>query len=243
MLLAITTLIIFFLPFYIVYKPPASLISYFQYRWPDIIWQVSTSEKVLALTIDDGPTNNSRDIARVMSENEATATWFVIGSHTANREDVLVDLIKNGHELGNHGMYDEPARSLSGLILEQQIRDVEKTIDKAYRTAGVKKLDQKSRYYRPGSGFFSVRIRTLVKDLGYQLVLGGIYPHDPQIPYWKVNAAHILSMVRPGGIIICHDRPWTAKMLARVLPELKRRGYKVVTLTELLKHNDLKKLT
>jgi peptidoglycan/xylan/chitin deacetylase (PgdA/CDA1 family) len=63
-----------------------------------------------------------------------------------------------------------------------------------------------------------------------------VYPHDPQIGYPSVNARHILSMVRPGSIIICHDRrEWTAPMLRKVLPELKRRGYRVTTVSGLLK--------
>jgi peptidoglycan/xylan/chitin deacetylase (PgdA/CDA1 family) len=43
-------------------------------------------------------------------------------------------------------------------------------------------------------------------------------------------------MLQPGGIIICHDRrSWTVPMLQKVLPEMRRRGYHVVTVTELLK--------
>ena len=74
-----------------------------------------------------------------------------------------------------------------------------------------------------------------MKEWGYRLVLGSVYPHDPQIPYWRINAAHILSSVRPGSIVICHDRrSWTAPTLRKVLPELKKRGYQVVTVTQLL---------
>lgn len=79
-------------------------------------------------------------------------------------------------------------------------------------------------------------MRRLVKGSGYRLALGDVYPHDPQVPFAKLNAKHILSMVRPGSIIVCHDpREWTVPMLAMVLPELRRRGYRVVTLSELLK--------
>ena len=71
--------------------------------------------------------------------------------------------------------------------------------------------------------------------MGYRLVLGGVYPHDPQVASPWLNARHVLSMVRPGAIIVCHDRrPWTAPMLRKVLPELKRRGYRVVSVSELL---------
>ncbi|KGY15625.1 hypothetical protein PABG_11278 [Paracoccidioides brasiliensis Pb03] len=85
-------------------------------------------------------------------------------------------------------------------------------------------------------GFFTTRMRRVLATLDYRLVLGSVYPHDPQIPFWSVNAWHVLSIVRPGAIIVCHDgRSWTAPMLRRVLPVLKRRGYRVVTVTELLR--------
>jgi peptidoglycan/xylan/chitin deacetylase (PgdA/CDA1 family) len=42
-------------------------------------------------------------------------------------------------------------------------------------------------------------------------------------------------MVRPGAVVVCHDRRgWTAPMLRKVLPKLKKKGYEVVTLNELV---------
>jgi len=76
----------------------------------------------------------------------------------------------------------------------------------------------------------------MLGNRGFRIVLGSIYPHDPQIPYPSTNAKHILSMAHPGGIIVCHDRrSWTVPMLKIVLPELRRRGYKIVTITDLVK--------
>lgn len=67
------------------------------------------------------------------------------------------------------------------------------------------------------------------------MVLADIYPHDPQIPYWRVNASHILSMLKPGGVIVCHDRrSWTVPMLRKVVPEMKRRGWRITTVSGLL---------
>lgn len=72
--------------------------------------------------------------------------------------------------------------------------------------------------------------------LGFRIVLGSVYPHDAQVKWWWVNARHILSMVRPGSIVICHDRrEWTVPMLRVVLPELRRRGYEIVTVSELVR--------
>ena len=220
------------IPFYCIYKPPSLLISYFQWRWPDVLWHVPTSSKVIALTIDDGPSEYTEEILDILQENNATATFFVIGSQALGKEKILERIVQNGNELGNHAMHDEPSRSLGDNTLKDQIYEVDSMIGQAYRTAEV---EPPPKYFRPGSGFFNERMRRLITQIDYHLVLGSIYPHDPQIQSWRLNARHVLSMSRDGGIVICHDRrSWTAPMLRRVLPELRRRGYRVVTVTGLL---------
>jgi peptidoglycan/xylan/chitin deacetylase (PgdA/CDA1 family) len=233
MIVLLAVMCILITPFYIIYKPPAFLIRYFQHRWPDVLWSVSTPSKIIALTIDDGPSEYTDEIMQVLKTNGATATFFIIGSQVAGREKTLQSLIRNGNELGNHAMHDEPSRNLSDDVLDNQINSVREMLHDVYAAVDV---EGPPNYFRPGSGFFSERMRKNLQKLGYRLVLGSIYPHDPQIPFWRVNARHILSMLRPGGIIVCHDRrSWTVPMLQKVLPEMRRRGYRIVTITELLK--------
>ncbi|KAK1764605.1 putative chitooligosaccharide deacetylase [Phialemonium atrogriseum] len=240
-LLAVCVLVL--APFYVVYQPPAVLIRFFARRWPDVLWEVplpppaseagTGDNKLVALTIDDAPSSHTRGILEALAESDARATFFVIGGQVSGREEALAEVVRAGHELGNHGMHDEPARGLAGEELRDQIETVQGMIRTAYEAGG--RAVPTGRYFRPGSGFFSQRMREVVAGMGYRLVLGGVYPHDAQIGYWWLNARHILSMVRPGAIIICHDRrSWTVPMLRKVLPELKRRGYRVVTVTELL---------
>lgn len=235
MFLALLTLLAFLTPFYVIYKPPHTLIAYFQRRWPDVLWHVpDVRDKVIALTIDDAPSEYTREILDVLRENGARATFFVIGGQVAGREDVLRDVVAGGMELGNHAMHDEPARGLSAGTLAAELGEVDGLIRAAYAAEGVEQ-SQQQRYYRPGSGFFSTRMREQVSALGYRMVLGSVYPHDAQIGYSGMNARHVLSMVRPGSVVVCHDRrAWTAGMLRVVLPELKRRGYRVVTVSGLL---------
>jgi peptidoglycan/xylan/chitin deacetylase (PgdA/CDA1 family) len=230
LLLVIITLV---LPFYMIYKPPNLLIRYCQRRWPHVLWHVPMSAKVIALTIDDGPSEYTSEIMQILAANGATATFFIIGSKVAGRESTLEGLVHNGNELANHAMYDETSRSLSDAVLIDEIKSVEDMIHSAYAAADAK---PPPRYFRPGSGFFNERMLRTLEKLNYRLVLGSIYPHDPQISFWRANAGHVLSMLRHGGIIICHDRrSWTPPMLRKVLPEMRRRGYRVVTITELLK--------
>ena len=237
MLVLLSVVCIFISPFYLIYKPPTLLVRYFQRRWPDVLWRVPLSSKMVALTIDDGPSEYTKEILHILTANGATATFFVIGTQVTGHEEVLQDLVRNGNELGNHAMRDEPSRSLSDAALIDQIQSVEKLIHTAYAAVD---MEPPPKYFRPGSGFFSGTMRKILGELGYRLVLGSIYPHDPQIAFWRVNASHILSMLRPGGIIICHDRrSWTAPMLRKVLPEIRRKGYQITTVTNLLRQANI----
>ncbi|OAA42680.1 Polysaccharide deacetylase [Metarhizium rileyi] len=227
---------------YCIYKPPKALIGYLRQRYPDVLFEVTTTtttttteEKTVALSLDDAPSAHTDEIIKVLGEHGARATFFVIGSQVDGngREETLRSLVREGHELANHGMHDEPASRLAVDELERQVAQVRARLAAAYAAEGEVLPNN---YYRPGSGFFNYQMRHVLGNRGYRITLGSVYPHDAQIPYPKRNARHILSMVHPGAIIICHDRRgWTAPMLRIVLPELKARGYKVVTITELVK--------
>ncbi|KAK0338279.1 hypothetical protein LTR02_000282 [Friedmanniomyces endolithicus] len=210
----IIVVVVVLLPAYIIYKPPGLIISYFQRRFPEVLFHIRTDRKIVALTIDDAPSQYTSQIMETLKANDAHATFFVIGGQVPGRENVMDELVRQGHELGNHAMHDEPSVSLSSDQLYDQMLEVDGLIKQAYSTIGKTQVASK---------------------LGYRTVLGSIYPHDPFIKYWRVNAWHILSMLRPGAVIICHDRrSWTVPMLQKVLPEMKRRGYEVVTISKLL---------
>ncbi|CAI4216776.1 unnamed protein product [Parascedosporium putredinis] len=146
-------------PFYIIYKPPAALIRHFAQKWPDVLFEVPTEKKIIALTIDDAPSVYTRQIMELLRANDAKATFFVIGSQVEGREERLSELVRNGNELGNHAMHDEPSRSLSDAQLESEIYEVRKMLFDVYDKEG---MDPPNNYFRPGSGFFSNRMRRLV---------------------------------------------------------------------------------
>jgi len=228
---ALAIILLVVLPAYVVYKPPKAVISYFQRRFPDVFFQINTTQKVVALTIDDAPSEHTRDLLDILQAHQVHATFFVIGNQVPGREEVLVEIVRQGHELGNHAMHDEPSISLTSDVLSDEIQQVDHLIDSAYKAAG---LQRSARHFRPGSGIFSHRILDVATKLGYDTILGSIYPHDPFIKYWRVNAWHILSMLRPGAVIVCHDRrSWTAPMLKKVVPAMKQQGYDIVTVSRL----------
>lgn len=134
----------------------------------------------MALIIDDGPSEYTGEIMQILKANNATATFFITGSQVAGHEQILQDLIPNGNELGNHAMHDEPSRPLSDTTLVEQIHSVEGLLNRTYAAVNV---EPPSKCFRPGSGLFSERMRQMLGRLDDRMVLGSIYPHDPQIPY------------------------------------------------------------
>lgn len=233
-LLLLTVFVLVVLPAYTIYRPPNLVIRYFQRRSPDVLFHVAArrERKTMALTIDDAPSEHSQSILDILKANDVHATFFVIGNQVSGREEILAEMVRHGHELGNHAMHDEPSIGLSTPELTTQIEQVDALIETAYKTAGRKR---DALFFRPGSGIFSQRILDVAAQTRYRTVLGSIYPHDASIKYSWLNAWHILSMLRNGAVIICHDRrSWTLPMLAKVLPEMKRRGYEVMSVSELL---------
>ncbi|KAF2170269.1 carbohydrate esterase family 4 protein [Zasmidium cellare ATCC 36951] len=219
-------------PLYTIYKPPKFVISYFQNRFPEVLFQVQTDKKIVALTIDDTPSIYTNQILDILKENEVSATFFVIGGQVPGDEHILTDIVRAGSELGNHAMHDEPSISLPSAVLDDEIHEVDRLINSAYSEAS---RDRQNHFFRPGSGVFSRRILDVATTAGYRTILGSIYPHDPFINVWRLNAWHILSMLRPGAVIICHDRrSWTVPMLKKVVPAMKKKGYEVVSLSKFL---------
>ena len=166
----------------------------------------------------------------LLSHYGAKATFFVIGSQIAAHPDLLQRMHDEGHEIGNHAWRDEPSVSTPLAELERQIIEMEALLPP--NPGGGK-------YFRPGSGVFSGKLVERVMGLGYRVCLGSIYPHDAQIQRPRVNARHVLSMLRPGGIVIMHDRrSYSAEQLDLVLKGMAAREWKAESLGGLLRLAD-----
>lgn len=212
----------------IAFFQPMPVLRWLARRSPDVLYFVDTREKVVALTIDDVPHPQvTPEILDVLRENGVHATLFVIGDHAAGNAEILERARREGHELGNHLAHERAAVALSPEQLSEELAEVEAII----RPSGQVK------WFRPGSGWYSGRMIEQVKARGYRSALGSVYPFDNALRSEALIAKYVTGQVFPGAIIILHDgkpdRIRTAGVLRRVLPELKARGYRVVTLSEL----------
>jgi peptidoglycan/xylan/chitin deacetylase (PgdA/CDA1 family) len=214
---------------YIIYKPPTWLVAFMSWKNPDVLFHVplSSSNHVVALTIDDAPSSETAKILDILKTYNAKATFFIIGSQVEPYSSILQRIHDEGHEMGNHAWRDEPSINLPTSELQQQMLDVEKML--IPNTNGLK-------YFRPGSGYFNKKMTEMVKGMGYRTVLGDIFPFDPVVPNAGINAAHILSMLKSGGIIILHDRrSYSPEQLEIALKGMQEKGWRAESLGGLLK--------
>lgn len=207
---------------------PRWLVRLIAARAPGCLYQVPTRERVVALTIDDGPAaGETRDILSVLREQQSTATFFLISSNVRGQEPIVSEVLAEGHEIGNHMTRDEPSIRLSATAFDSSVREAGTVLG---HFAPV-------HWLRPGSAWYTPTMVETIRRDGYRCALGSIYPFDSQVPSPAFASAYILANVRPGAVIALHDGRGrglrTARTLRRVLPSLRRRGYRVVSLSTL----------
>ena len=212
-------------------------VPFLQPRWllsiatlivPGVVYFAKTNKPIIALTIDDGPdAATTARILEILRHHEAQATFFVISSRIKGNEVLIQEMVGYGHELGNHLTEDKPSIKLSPQEFEVELLEAHAVLSKF----------AKPRWLRPASGWYNNTMVKIARKYGYQVALGSIFPFDTHIPSSWFAAKHILFNVYPGAIIVLHDSGlWgerTAFTLERILPELYRRGSRVVTLSEL----------
>jgi len=208
---------------------PDWIIAILAKRSPKVVYFVETEEPVVALTIDDGPDAVATPkILEVLERHDAHATFFLVTSRIPGNEDVVLRIVEENHELANHLTTDEPSIGLAPSEFERQLLASHAVLA---RFSAV-------RWFRPGSGWYNAAMLATLHKHGYRCALGSVYPFDPQLPSPWFATHYILSNVQPGSIIVLHDHgargERTALALATILPELDRRGFRVVTLSELL---------
>lgn len=193
--------------------------------------RVSTEEKRIAITFDDGPSEEkTKEILSILAENDAKATFFVIGKNAEAHPDRIREIHEAGHEIGNHTWSH---RYLTKMKADEIREEVSKTEEILTEICG-----EEPRVFRPPGGYYSADSVALIEEMGYRCVLWSVDTRD-----WTMNSAEkICQLVQNGtgcgDIILFHDladkRLSTPDALQTILPQLREEGYQFVTVSELL---------
>jgi peptidoglycan/xylan/chitin deacetylase (PgdA/CDA1 family) len=219
--------VLFLMLLLVVFLQPLPVLRLFAHN-SEVLYFATIDERAVALTIDDAPESQvTPQILDVLKANGAHATFFVIGDHTPGNLAILERIRLEGHELGNHLAHEYPSIRLDPVEFDKELAEVDAII----------KPQGPAKWLRPGSGWYNQRLIEQAKKRGYRCALGSVYPFDPHVRNCWIISKYIETQVFPGAVIILHDgkpdRIRTAYVLASVLPALKAKGYRVVTLSEL----------
>ena len=198
-----------------------------------LVPRVNTSQKVVALTFDDGPTPEAtEEVLAVLAEGHVRATFFVTGAELEKNMAEGKKIVAAGHELGNHTY----SHGRMVLVTPSHVRrEVERT-DELIREAGY--LGEI--HFRPPYGKKLFVLPYYLSRTGRKTITWDVEPDsypDVAADADKI-AEHVLSRTRPGSIIILHvmyrSRAESLKAVKKVIEGLKAQGYSFKTVTELL---------
>ena len=188
---------------------------------------VDMSRPMIAFSFDDGPSEHTMKVLQILRENGAHATFFMQGHRMEEYAKEVAQVIADGNEIGTHTWSHNNLTKLSAASIRSNLQ---KCIDLTYQMTG-----QKVTLLRPPGGNTNKNARSVCGDMGLYIVNWSVDSRD-----WESRNAskiynEIMKEVGPGAIVLCHDiYSTTAAAMERVIPELVRQGYQIVTVSELL---------
>lgn len=188
-----------------------------------------TVEKIVALTFDDGPNPiQTPKVLQILKEWQVTACFFCIGRKIEGNEKLLQQIVAEGHLIGNHSF------THSGLFPLYRLSRMKKDLQTC-QSELERVTSQPVTLFRPPFGVTNPTIAKAVRQLGYTSIGWNIRTLDTQQPSPEKVLNRIRKGLKPGSIILLHDRiPNSGQLVKQILDLLKEQGYSIVRLDELL---------
>lgn len=188
-----------------------------------------TVEKIVALTFDDGPNPiQTPKVLQILKEWQVTACFFCIGRKIEGNEKLLQQIVAEGHLIGNHSFTHSVLFPLYRLSrMKKDLQTCQSELERV--------TSQPVSLFRPPFGVTNPTIAKAVRQLGYTSIGWNIRTLDTQQPSPEKVLNRIRKGLKPGSIILLHDRiPNSGQLVKQILDLLKEQGYSIVRLDELL---------
>ena len=186
---------------------------------------VISDKPMVALTFDDGPnpTVDSR-ILNALSTFNGHATFFAAGYRIDEYPDTILQIYNQGSEIGNHTYSHDRLTDLSASGISTELSRTDQLIEDITGT--------RPSLIRPPEGAYNAKV---ISSVDRPLVLWSIDTRDWKTKSSASTISSVLNNVQDGDIILMHSLySSTAAACETIIPELAARGYKMVTVSELL---------
>lgn len=200
----------------------------------EIIPRVETKDKVVALTFDDGPNENTHQILSLLQKYDVQATFFLVGRDMAKFSPETKQLIEAGHQVGNHSYTHKRMIFKSPSFIRYEINETTKLLEDYGYTEEI--------MFRPPYGKKLFYLPWHLQQQGVKTVMWDIEPLKAlgQNAKTKDITKYVIENVRPGSIILLH--PWygssndSRDSIPQIIDALRADGYEFVTVAELLEY-------
>ncbi|MFD1295596.1 polysaccharide deacetylase family protein [Lysobacter gummosus] len=198
------------------------------------------SRRALALTFDDGPGRATPALLDALRELQVSASFFCTGAAASQHPRLIEQLLREGHEVGNHSQTHADARGFGAR--DWFAREVAPAAV-SLREAG---LSENPRLFRPAYGEIDEVQFDVLAEAGYAVVGWSVDPRDwlePDAPgYVSCVVESVLARIHPGAIVLLHDgddeqgrsREGIVKIVRQLVPALRGQGYEFVRVSEFL---------
>ncbi|MFC9438149.1 polysaccharide deacetylase family protein [Nocardia sp. NPDC057030] len=197
-----------------------------------LVNRVDTGDKVVALTLDDGPTDRAPGVLKVLAEQQIKATFYLVGGDLAAHPEYGRAIAEAGHEIGNHSYHHRRMVFSSARTVRDEIERTDAEIAKTGYPGPIT--------FRPPYGKKLWSLPKYLSDHDRTSVTWDVEPDSGEIATADEIAAQAVRETRPGSIILLHVmHRWAEPALAavpRIVAELRAQGYQFVTVSELMRH-------
>jgi len=200
----------------------------------DLVHRVDTSEKIVALTFDDGPTPAfTLEVLKVLKEKGVPATFYLNGKDVAVSGASVRAIYADGHEIGNHSFNHKRLVFMSNEDIRSEVELSEQAIRAAGYTGPLT--------FRPPHGKKLFYLPYYLDSRDITTVMWDVEPEkSDEIGRDAARMTRFVGQqVRPGSIVLMHvmyqARGPSRAALPGVIDELRKQGYRFVTVSELLR--------
>jgi peptidoglycan-N-acetylglucosamine deacetylase len=193
--------------------------------------------KQIALTFDDGPNDpHTLQLLDVLAKHEVHATFFLIGRYVRQRPDIVREIAKQGHVIGNH-TFTHP------LLIFQPASRIRREILQC-RQAITDAVGEHSNFFRPPWGGRRPGIFRLVRDLGLEPIMWNVTGYDWNAPSADYIEQKVSMKIRGGDVVLLHDgshtafgadRSKTVEAVDRLITRYKADGHEFVGISEMMR--------
>ncbi|MGB3483420.1 MAG: polysaccharide deacetylase family protein [Mycobacterium sp.] len=196
----------------------------------EIVNRVDTTDKVVALTFDDGPTEWTPAVLDTLAAADIPATFYLNGTDLDRHPDQGAAIARAGHEIGNHTYTHRRMMFVSGETVADEIERTDEAITRTGYRGPVT--------FRPPYGKKLWALPHYLSEHGRTTVTWDLEPDSAGNPTTNQIVQETVETVRPGSIILLHvmleSRAASRAAVPQIIDRLQSEGYRFVTVSELL---------